>query len=58
MNVLVIDIGGTNLKILATGQQEQIKFPSGPAMTAKAMELDESLIRLQEGFCYDYSSLF
>jgi len=22
------------------------------------LELDESLIRLQEGFCYDYSSLF
>jgi len=37
MNVLVIDIGGTNVKILATGQQEPIKFPSGPAMTAKAM---------------------
>ena len=37
MNVLVIDIGGTNVKVLATGQQEPIKFPSGPAMTAKAM---------------------
>ena len=37
MNVLVIDIGGTNVKILATGQQEPVKFPSGPAMTAKAM---------------------
>jgi hexokinase len=29
MNVLVIDIGGTNVKILATGQQEPIKFPPG-----------------------------
>ena len=37
MNVLVIDVGGTNIKILATGQQEPVKFPSGPAMTAKAM---------------------
>ena len=37
MNVLVIDVGGTNVKMLATGQQESIKFPSGPAMTAKAM---------------------
>jgi hypothetical protein len=27
MNVLVIDIGGTNVKILATGQQEPVKFP-------------------------------
>jgi len=31
MNVLVIDIGGTNVKMLATGQQEPMKFPSGPA---------------------------
>ena len=30
MNVLVIDIGGTNVKILATGQREPVKFPSGP----------------------------
>ena len=30
MNVLVIDIGGTNVKILATGQHEPIKFPPGP----------------------------
>ena len=37
MNVLVIDVGGTNTKILATGQKEPIKFPSGPVMTAKAM---------------------
>jgi polyphosphate glucokinase len=37
MNVLVIDIDGTNVKILATGQQEPVKFSSGPAMTARAM---------------------
>jgi len=29
MNVLVIDIGGTNIKLLATGQPERIKIPSG-----------------------------
>ena len=39
MNVLVIDVGGTNIKILATGQQEPIKSPSGPAVTAKAMAI-------------------
>jgi len=33
MNVLVIDIGGTNIKILATGQTESRKLPSGPEMT-------------------------
>src|SRR5258708_13508328 len=32
MNVLVVDIGGTNVKILATGQTEPRKFPSGPVL--------------------------
>jgi polyphosphate glucokinase len=37
MNVLAIDIGGTNIKILATGQKERRKFPSGLAMTPQQM---------------------
>src|SRR4029450_12545252 len=37
MNVLVVDVGGTNVKILATGQAEPRKFPSGPKLTAKGM---------------------
>ena len=37
MNVLVIDIGGTNIKILATGQKEPRKFPSGPTLSPRQM---------------------
>ena len=37
MNILVIDIGGTNVKILASGQAEPQKFPSGPKMTPQQM---------------------
>lgn len=37
MHVLVVDVGGTHVKILATGQQETRKFPAGPALTAKQM---------------------
>ena len=37
MNILVVDVGGTNVKILASGQTEVRKFPSGPEMTAEAM---------------------
>ena len=37
MNVLVIDVGGTNVKILATGQTEPRKFPSGPTLTPQQM---------------------
>jgi polyphosphate glucokinase len=36
-NVLVIDVGGTNVKLLATGQKMPRKIPSGPTMTAKKM---------------------
>jgi polyphosphate glucokinase len=33
MKVLVIDIGGTHVKILVTGQKSHREFDSGPAMT-------------------------
>lgn len=35
--VLVIDVGGTHVKLLATGQKEPLKIPSGPAMTSQKM---------------------
>jgi predicted NBD/HSP70 family sugar kinase len=35
--VLVVDVGGTHIKMLATGQREPRKFPSGPKMTAGKM---------------------
>jgi polyphosphate glucokinase len=37
MNVLVVDVGGTNVIIFATGQKESRRFPSGPTMTPKQM---------------------
>ena len=37
MRVLVVDIGGTNIKILASGQRTPRKFPSGKKMTPKDM---------------------
>ena len=37
MNVLVIDVGGTHVKILATGQTEPRRFDSGPKLTAQRM---------------------
>ncbi len=37
MNILVVDVGGTSVKILATGQAESRKFPSGPTLTAEQM---------------------
>ncbi len=37
MNVLVVDVGGSNVKILATGQEEPRQFSSGPKLTAERM---------------------
>jgi predicted NBD/HSP70 family sugar kinase len=37
MRVLVIDIGGSNVKFLASGQAEPKKFPSGPDLTPAKM---------------------
>src|SRR5213593_21492 len=37
MNVLVVDVGGNHVKILATGQKQSREFPSGPTWTAKQM---------------------
>jgi len=35
--ILVIDVGGTNVKVLTGNRQEPLKIPSGPDMTARRM---------------------
>jgi polyphosphate glucokinase len=35
--VLVVDVGGTGVKILATGETEHRSFPSGPRLTPRQM---------------------
>jgi polyphosphate glucokinase len=37
MNILVVDVGGTHVKILATGESVKREFPSGPTLTARQM---------------------
>jgi predicted NBD/HSP70 family sugar kinase len=37
MKILVIDIGGTNVKMLASGKDTPRKFPSGPTLTPELM---------------------
>jgi polyphosphate glucokinase len=55
MDVLVVDIGGNNVKLLATGQTEPRRFPSGPALTAAAMA--EGVKRCAQGWHYDAVSI-
>jgi predicted NBD/HSP70 family sugar kinase len=45
-SVLVIDVGGTNVKMLASGQKEPRKHPSGPTMTpGKMVQLVKKSVR-------------
>jgi hypothetical protein len=37
MRILVIDVGGTHVKVLATGHQQRVEIPSGPKMTPVKM---------------------
>jgi polyphosphate glucokinase len=51
MKVLVVDLGGHKVKILATGQDESRDFPSGPNLTAEQMVA--GVKKLAEGWNYD-----
>lgn len=53
--VLVIDVGGTNVKVSSTSQQVPLKIPSGPTMTAKIMV--EQVKLATEGWNYDCVSI-
>src|SRR5690348_4330576 len=53
--VLVIDVGGTSIKILASGQAEHRSFPSGPKLTAK--EMVSGVKKLAADLTYDVISI-
>ena len=55
MNVLVVDIGGTHVKILATGQKAKREFPSGPTLTPQRMVA--AVKKLAEDWKYDAVSI-
>jgi polyphosphate glucokinase len=55
MNVLVVDVGGTHVKILATGQSARREFESGPTLTPKRMVA--GVRKLAAGWKYDVVSI-
>lgn len=55
MKVLVIDVGGTHVKILATGETEHRQFESGPGLTAK--EMVDGVRNAAAGWRFDRVSL-
>jgi polyphosphate glucokinase len=55
MKVLVVDVGGTHVKILATGQAERREFESGPDLTVRQMVA--GVKRLAKDWRYDVVSV-
>lgn len=55
LNILVVDIGGTNIKVRCTGQSEIKKFHSGPKMTPSVMV--STIKKLTSGWQYDVISM-
>ena len=55
MKILVVDVGGTHVKILASGQKEPRKFVSGPTLTAARMVA--GVKKLAQGWKYDVVSI-
>jgi predicted NBD/HSP70 family sugar kinase len=55
MRVLVVDIGGNNVKVAVPGRHNAVKVPSGPALTARRML--SSVRRAITGWDYDVVSV-
>jgi polyphosphate glucokinase len=55
MKILAVDVGGTHVKILATGQKQKREIASGPKMTARQMVSDVQ--KLAKGWAYDAVSV-
>ena len=55
MRVLVIDVGGTHVKVLATGQDAPVSIDSGPEMSAA--EMVAAVQAATAGWAYDVVSI-
>lgn len=56
MKILVIDVGGTNVKVSATGREKEVvKIPSGLTMTPRRMV--EEVLKETAGWEYDAVSI-
>jgi len=55
LKVLVIDVGGTHVKVLATGRRTPRTIPSGPSMTAQ--EMVSAVKQLTARWRYDVVSM-
>jgi polyphosphate glucokinase len=54
-SILVVDVGGSHVKALATGETEPRRIPSGPQMSAS--EMAEGLMTLVDGWTWEGVSI-
>jgi len=57
MRILVIDVGGTHVKMLVRGKRQHLEFTSGPRMTAKDMVAGVKKATAEAGWTYDVISI-
>jgi polyphosphate glucokinase len=55
VKILVIDIGGSHVKLLASGRRTPVKVPSGPTLTPGQMVAE--VLEATEGWSYDVVSI-
>jgi polyphosphate glucokinase len=55
VKILVVDIGGTNIKVLASGRRAPIKIPSGPDLTPARMV--KRVLEAVQGWKFDVVSI-
>jgi polyphosphate glucokinase len=53
MKILVIDVGGTHVKLLLTGQKTKVEFDSGLTLTPKKMVAQIKALAAKAGWKYD-----
>ena len=55
VDVLVVDVGGSHVKTLASKEQERRRFESGPKLTAR--EMVDGVLQMTRGWSWDVVSL-
>jgi polyphosphate glucokinase len=57
MKILVIDVGGTHVKLLASGRKSRLEFDSGAGMTARELVTRVKEVTSKAGWKYDVISM-
>jgi polyphosphate glucokinase len=55
LSVLAVDVGGSHVKALLSGESERRRFESGPKLTAR--EMADGVLRIAEGWRFDRVSI-